>query len=204
MICILTRNMLPEYYEFRHWAQQIGFEGPDLAEKHRRMVSASAKTISVDSITCVNDTQFRVASQSNLDRCYLVDIQQLICNCPDFPRVQLCKHLCAVKIWYPHIPPLDDFHQDLQRLSPISSQIAATPAYLSGELPHHTSNSDSTSSRALPNRDRLSPNQNQWAATAKRIGVRSPPKRRQRCHDPGASARLPSRAVAYEYPVTCW
>ena len=197
MICILTRNMLPEHYEARHRAQQIGFEGPDLAEKHRRAVLASAKTISIDSIRCVDDTQFHVVSQSNLGKCYLVDIQRLICNCLDFPRIRLCKHLCAVKIWYPYLSPLDDLHQDLERSSPISSQVAATPAFLSGELPHHASNSDSAPSGALPNRDRLSPNQNLWAATIKKMGVRSPPKRRQR----DTAAAVPSSTNQHIGPI---
>jgi hypothetical protein len=199
LICILTRNMLPEHYEPRHRAQQIGFEGPDLAEKHRCAVLASAKTISLDLIRCVGDTQFRVASQSNLGRCYLVDIQRLICDCPDFPRVRFCKHLCAVKIWYPFIAPLDDFTQDFtqdsQRSSAITYQMSATSS-LSGEVPQRAIIPESGPSGALPNQDRLSPNQNLWAATAKKMGARTPPKRRQptppKRRQPTHSAAVPS------------
>ena len=88
--------------------------------------------IPLELIRSVNDTQFCINSQSDLGRCYLVDIQRLICNCLDFPRVQICKHLCAVKIWYPFIPPADDLTQDLQRSSSISYQLAATSSSLSG------------------------------------------------------------------------
>ena len=61
--------MLPEHYEPRHIAQQIGFERPDLAEKHCNLVLKNAKIILIESIKCVSDTQFRVMLQSNLDRC---------------------------------------------------------------------------------------------------------------------------------------
>ena len=143
-------------------------------------ITKSAKTISLDSIRCVNDTQFHVASQSNLGKCYLVDIQRLICDCLDYPRIQICKHLCAVKIWYPFIPSVNDQDQDLERLLPISSQVAATPTFLSGEVPHHMPNSKSgMSSNALPDWECLSPNQNLWAATVKWMGIRTPPKRCQ-------------------------
>jgi hypothetical protein len=103
--------MLPEHYEPRHHAQQIGFEGPDLAKKHHWAILASAKAIPLDSIRSVNDTQFHVASQSNLGRYYVVDIQRLICNCLDFPRIWFCKHLCAVKIWYPFVPLPEESNQ---------------------------------------------------------------------------------------------
>ena len=124
--------MLPEHYEPRHHAQQLGFKGPDLAKKHHHAVLTSARVIPLELIRSVNDTQFCINSQSDLGRCYLVDIQRLICNCLDFPRVQICKHLCAVKIWYPFIPPADDLTQDLQRSSSISYQLAATSSSLSG------------------------------------------------------------------------
>src|ERR1700761_4071075 len=182
--------MLPEHYEARHLAQQIGFEGPDLAEKHQLTVLKSAKTISIDMIKCVNDSQFRVASQSYLSRYYLVDIQSLICDCPDFPRVRFCKHLCAVKIWYPFIPPVDDQDQDLSRSAQIFSQMSATATILSGKgQGQNLSKAEPAGpSGALPNREHLSPNQNLWVATAKRMGVKTPPKRRH----PGCIAAVPS------------
>ena len=179
LICTLTQNMLPEHYEPRHIAQQIGFERPDLAEKHCNLVLENAKTILIESIKCVSDTQFHVMSQFNLDRCYLVDIQKMICDCLDFPRIWLCKHLCAVKIWYPFIPPVNDLDQDLPRLSPISSQMAATSTVLSEKASHLSNPMSGTLSGALPNRDCLSPNQNLWAATSKMMGVKTLPKRRQ-------------------------
>ena len=193
--------MLPEHYEPRHRAQELGFKGPDLAKKHHNAVLTSARAFPLDLIESVNDTQFRVTSQSNLGRCYLVDIQRLICNCLDFPRVQICKHLCAVKIWYPFITPADSFTQDLQRLSPISYQLAATSTSLSekGELPHVTSISDSAiPSGALPNRDRLSPNQNLWVATTKKMGVRTPPKR---CQRQPVTAAIPSSTSQHIGPI---
>jgi hypothetical protein len=191
--------MLPEHYEPRHHAQQIGFEGPDLAEKHHRTVLASAKAIPLDSIRCVNDTDFHVASQSNLGKHYLVNIQRLICNCLDFPRVQLCKHLCAVKIWYPFIPPPEDTKedsiQDLQRLPPISYQLATKSTSLSGKVPPISESA--VPSGALPNRERLSPNQNLWAATAKKMGARTPPKRCQ----PAPTAAVPSSTSRHIGPI---
>jgi hypothetical protein len=194
LICILTRHMLPEHYEPRHRAQGIGFEGADLAEKHRHAVLESARNIPLDAIKSVNDTQddtlFHVASQSNLGKSYLVDIQKMICDCPDFPRIRLCKHLCAVKIWYPFIFLQDSFIQDLQRSAQISPQSTSLP----GELSHRTSISEPS---ALPNRDRLSPNQNLWAATVKKMGARTPPKRCQ----PARAAVLPSSTSQHIGPI---
>ena len=54
--------MLPEHYEPQHHAQQIGFEGTDLAKKYCHAVLASANYISIDSIRYVNDTQFCVVT----------------------------------------------------------------------------------------------------------------------------------------------
>ena len=193
--------MLPEHYEPRHHAQQLGFKGPDLAKKHHHAVLTSARAIPLELIRSVNGTQFHINLQSNLGRCYLVDIQRLICNCPDFPRVQICKHLCAVKIWYPFIPPADDLAQDLQRSSSISYQLAATSTSLSekGELPPVASISISTVTLgALPDWDRLSPNQNLWAATAKKMGVRAPPKR---CQQKPVTAAIPSSTSQHIGPV---
>ena len=147
--------MLPEHYEAWHLAQQIGFEGPDLAKKHWHKVLKSAKTIFIDMIKCVNDAQFHVASQSYLSRYYLVDIQRLICDCPDFPRVWFCKHLCAVKIWNPFIPPVDNQDQDLQRSAPILSQMPATSIILSGKGQHPSNSEPAGLSGALPDRERV-------------------------------------------------
>ena len=103
----------------------------------------------------------------------------MICDCLDFPRIWLCKHLCAVKIWYPFIPPVNDQDQDLPRSSPISSQMAATSTVLSEKTSHLSNLMSGTLSGALPNRDCLSPNQNLWAATSKMMGVKTLPKRCQ-------------------------
>ena len=126
-----------------------------------------------------------VLSQSNLRRSYLVDIQRQIRNCLNFPRLQFCKNLCAVKIQYPFILPFEKSSPDLPRSSPVSSQRAAT----SGELTHHPSIPSGLPSVALPNQDCLSPNQNLWAATAKWMGVKTPPKW---CQCQTAIATVPS------------
>ena len=57
--------------------------------------------------------------------------------------------------------------------------MAATSTVLSEKASHLSNPMSGTLSGALPNRDRLSPNQNLWAATSKMMGVKTLPKRRQ-------------------------
>lgn len=175
--------MMPEYYEHRHRRQEIGFESRDLAEKHRKAVVASAQTISGNFITPLSDVKFHVVSQSCPGRKYVVDIRAAICDCPDFPRIRLCKHLAAVQTRNPHISQPQSSQSIPTQISfQVPPQTAALGS-LSGEgLPvHQASISESgTRSDPLPKRERLFPNANPWLETSQNMHARISPKRRQR------------------------
>ena len=103
--------MLPRY-ENRCHRQEWQFEGTDLAKKQRKEICACSPEISDDSIKCLGNGRFYVRSAADLVKMYLVDLSKdsssdmstmhLIengkdsCNCPDWPRVRLCKHIAAV------------------------------------------------------------------------------------------------------------
>jgi len=192
---------MPEYYQHRHFRQEIGFESGNLAKKHKDTLLARTQTISGESITPLGDEKFHVVSQSFPGRKYVVDIRATICDCPDFPRIRLCKHLAAVQTQYPHISTF----RNLQSIPPeicsqpqIPSHLAPSGS-LSGEgLPvHHAPISGSgTRSDALRKRDRLVPNANLWLATSQNMHVWISPKRRQR---PAASA-LPGSTAQHIGP----
>ena len=90
-------------YQNRHKRQLVGLEGPDLEEARHEQILENARNISLDSIHSVSNTEFLIASESNPGHHYLIDLTQSTCNCKDFPRIQLCKHIAAVNV---HFPPL--------------------------------------------------------------------------------------------------
>jgi hypothetical protein len=194
--------MLPDYYEARHREQEAGFAGDDLEEKHKNAILASAQAIPANWITPLGDAKFHVVSQSRPGWKYLVDIRVAICDCPDFPRIRLCKHLTAVQTQYLPIPPSQNSQSQGSILPHISPQIlpqVAPSGSLSGEGLHlHVASISGTGTRsdALPNRDRLVPNANLWKETSKNMHVRVSPKRRQK---PSASV-VPSSTAQHIGP----
>ncbi len=134
---MLTQRMTPEYYQHRHRCQEIGFESGDLAKKHKDAVLAHAQTISGESIIPLGDAKFHVVSQSFLGQKYVIDIRVAICDCQDFPRIWLCKHLAAVQTQYPHI-------SSFQNLQSITPQICSQP-----QIPSQLTPSDSLSGGGL-------------------------------------------------------
>ena len=127
--------MLPDRYEHRDRSQDTGFAGEDLTKRHTTEVLARAQAISRDSMTPLGDGKFHVVSQSSPGRSYLVDIRAAMCDCWDFPRVRLCKHLAAVRSQY--LPSQDSQIQD-----PINTQIRS-------QLPPRDALSDDLSGEVL-------------------------------------------------------
>jgi len=84
-----------------HKQQLVGLEGPDLEEARHEQILESTRNISLDSIHPVSNTEFLVASESNLGHRYLINLTQSICDCKDFPRIRLCKHIAAVNEHFP-------------------------------------------------------------------------------------------------------
>jgi len=83
----------------QHKRQLVRLEGPDLEEACRKQILESARNISLDSIH--PNTEFLIASESNPGHHYPIDLTQSTCNCKDFPRIQLCKHIAAINEHFP-------------------------------------------------------------------------------------------------------
>jgi hypothetical protein len=70
-------------------------EGPNLAEKRRRQILTRAPETPVEKIQKIDDSHFEVQS-SDSNKSYHIDLDTTTCNCSDFPRIRLCKHIAAV------------------------------------------------------------------------------------------------------------
>jgi hypothetical protein len=53
--------------------------------------------MNADSIRELGGDRFHVDSATDSMRRYLVDLSDKTCDCPDWPRVRLCKHVSAVE-----------------------------------------------------------------------------------------------------------
>ncbi|KAH9048704.1 hypothetical protein EDB84DRAFT_1556688 [Lactarius hengduanensis] len=87
--------MLP-HYQARHDGQQVGFQGAHLAEKRRKEILTRTPEINADSIRSLGDNRYSVQSERDTSRKYLVGLSERSCDCPDWPRVRLCKHVAVV------------------------------------------------------------------------------------------------------------
>jgi hypothetical protein len=103
--------MLPSY-ETRCHRQERDFDGADLAKKRRTQIFARAPEISADAIQCLGHERFNVQSasdpskiysvdlgkdsSSDLSKLYLIDHGKDVCDCLDWPRARLCKHIAAI------------------------------------------------------------------------------------------------------------
>ena len=106
IIKTLVKKFVPDF-QIRHQRQTIGLEGWDLGDKRRQQILASARNIPLDSIHQVNDTEFFVDSESYPGHRYLIDLSDSTCNCDcdDFLRIQFCKHIAAVNVYFPESFP---------------------------------------------------------------------------------------------------
>jgi hypothetical protein len=95
LIHTLVSGFLPDL-EFRHKRQTLGMEGPNLAEKRRRQILRRAPETPVEKIQKIDDSRFEVQSSVDSNKFYHIDLGTKSCNCIDFPRVHLCKHIAAV------------------------------------------------------------------------------------------------------------
>ncbi|KAJ7732434.1 hypothetical protein B0H16DRAFT_1328742, partial [Mycena metata] len=97
-------NMLVAIPHFiaRHHRQAMGFEGPDLAFKHRLAVTKRADSIPRSAIQLDPETgKYIVRSQSDDEIFYEVDLDAYDCTCLSFPLIRFCKHICAVQHHFP-------------------------------------------------------------------------------------------------------
>ena len=111
LVSALVVDMLPAY-ERRCHHQEREFDGADLAEKRRKAICARAPEMSAESIQSLGRECFYVRSASNPEKMYLIDLGRdrsqdlsddyLIkngkdsCDCPDWLKARLCKHIAAI------------------------------------------------------------------------------------------------------------
>ena len=86
--------MLP-IYESRCNSQQLRFEGPNLKEKWHAELLARTLEINTDTICSLGSNLFSMKSMSTPSHSYQVDLGKQSCNCVDWPRAWLCKHVTA-------------------------------------------------------------------------------------------------------------
>ena len=100
LIYMLKEEMLP-YYEARHNSQELGFEGSNLAEKRRKEILARSPEVPAKSIRVQGDgDHYYVQSVTDPSRTYLVKLCNKSCDCADWLRVWLCKHITAVNHFF--------------------------------------------------------------------------------------------------------
>lgn len=95
LVHTLVTVMIPSY-AIHHVRQELGFEGLNLADKRRKELLARTPEINASCICTLGDDQFKVQSATISSRIYLVNLSTESCDCPDWPRIQLCKHVAAV------------------------------------------------------------------------------------------------------------
>ena len=86
--------MLPSY-AIHHVRQELGFEGLNLANKRRKELLARTPEMNAACVCDLGDDKFQVRSSTESSRFYAVDLSMQSCDCPDWPRVRLCKHVTA-------------------------------------------------------------------------------------------------------------
>lgn len=93
---MLLTDLLPEI-EDRSERQRLGMEGADLSDERKAEICARAPTeIPLKLIEQVGEERFLVRS-CNQEKFYSINTMLKTCDCLDFPRVKLCKHLAAVQ-----------------------------------------------------------------------------------------------------------
>jgi hypothetical protein len=91
--------MLPSYENW-HDHQELGFEGPDLANKQHKEILAQVLEIKAESICNLGDGRFSVQSVTDSLCMYSVELGAKSCDCLDWPRIQLCKHVAAAAHYF--------------------------------------------------------------------------------------------------------
>jgi hypothetical protein len=88
------------YYNTHCHSQDLGFKGPNLAEKQHEEICLQAVQMNANGIHNLSSDCFYMESATDsMQRC-LVNLGNMSCDCPDWPRVQLCKHVSAVELFF--------------------------------------------------------------------------------------------------------
>src|SRR5258708_31051970 len=94
--------------EIRLKRQERGMEGADLGETRHRQILTRAPKTPLENIRKNDDLHFDVQS-SNSNKIYKVNLGTTSCDCSDFPRIRMCKHIAAVVhfFWVADLVPQD-------------------------------------------------------------------------------------------------
>lgn len=95
LVYTLLVDMHP-YYETRCRSQELGFSSLNLAQKRCKEILMKNLEINADSIRALGDNCYYVQSATVPSHNYVVDLSKLSCDCPDWPRIKLCKHVSSV------------------------------------------------------------------------------------------------------------
>jgi len=107
IIQALVLDFLPEI-QTQLSRQAIKLEGPNLEAAHHKQILRITRNISPDSIHQIGDAKFFVASESCPGHHYTINLNQLNCDCYDFPRIWHCKHIAAINVHIPGLCPKVD------------------------------------------------------------------------------------------------
>ncbi|KAJ7029780.1 hypothetical protein C8F04DRAFT_1368893 [Mycena alexandri] len=101
----LSARVAIPHFIARHHRQAMGFEGPDLAFKHRLAVTKRADLIPCSAIQLDPETgRYIVRSQSDDEIFYEVGSGRVRLHVPFFPSHPVfCKHICAVQHHFPEV-----------------------------------------------------------------------------------------------------
>jgi hypothetical protein len=84
-------------YAIQYVHQKLKFEGLNLADKHYRDLLVQTPEIQDLCINNLGDDQFCIQSAMDKSHIYIsVNLSTQSCDCPDWPQVQLCKHVTAI------------------------------------------------------------------------------------------------------------
>ena len=136
LVHTLVLDLLPDYEVCCNW-QQHEIDGADLATKRRQQIVAQAPEMSADAIRSLGNGCFYVQSATDSAKMYLVDLSKdssadmsksyLIdhgkesCDCPDWPRVWLCKHIATTAHFFAAMPDTRAVLEPVPKRSPSAS-----------------------------------------------------------------------------------
>src|SRR6266702_802861 len=116
LVHTLVIDMLP-HYQACHDGQEVGFNGSNLAQKRHKEILVRTLEMNADSIRILGDNCYYMQSEADTSREYLVGLSEQSCDCLDWPRVQLCKHITAVA----------HFFENGNQLVELAADTGATP-----------------------------------------------------------------------------
>ncbi len=117
---MLIMKMLLDY-EVWFDSQRVMLQGPDLRKKHCSKILAQMPELHLDSIQDLGGDRFSVQSTTISSWVYLVHLGNKTCDCPDWPRVNLCKHIATVAHFF------GSCAQQLMEVEDVTAKVPSPP-----------------------------------------------------------------------------